>query len=130
MKNFTKNNWFKIIIAIVSIIILVIYYKNHTISSYRLDTACAEEARQYSKTKTNDSSNDFWQYWDVMESKFVKSELTCYAEFGITGPQKYDYLIYNLTHNKEIYRVYTFSNDADSYYKEYRKARARIFGEE
>jgi hypothetical protein len=124
--SFIKNNWFKLITIIVLILILIVYYDNSTTnSSYRINTKCAEDTRSYAKIKDADD----YVSWRVIESKFINSESACYGEFEILGPSKSDYFIYDLTHNKEIYLFHLLSTDANIYGEEYRKERARIFGE-
>lgn len=112
MKNWIKDNWFKLIIVLLFTIIVVVYYLNSNSSfTYKMNIACADEASEYIK---KENSNDVFRY-NILQNYFNKVNGSCYIEYSsmssVTGIA---YYIYDLTHNKLVTDLQSLKTYGDS----------------
>lgn len=130
--NFIKENWFKLALLLLLVVLGIFYYKASYISQaelYKINSDCAEKAMSF--TKDNSSS---YLSITVTQSAFVKDKGSCYAEFGQYNLATNSSLdeIYDLTHNKLVERLADSGKEDPVIYGQlvsrYTKIRTEIFG--
>lgn len=126
MKKFIKENWFKIAILIIIIVISSILLRQYTKSYlYKMNTDCIDRAYRFSLEIKNESS----YYVKLVQAKFSKLDNTCYAE--MYSPFL---TIYNLN-NRKIIAFYPDVSDGVvndqklELSKKYDEVKVSIFGE-
>ena len=127
-----KENWFKVTFLLLLAVLGVFYYKINYISQselYKINSDCAERATNFAKSIETDYLSS-----QVTQSKFVKQDGSCYAEFGHYNFATKSSLdeIYDLTHNKLVERLPDSGKEDPIIFGQlvarYSKIRTEIFG--
>ncbi len=127
-----KENWFKLTFLLILAVSGVLYYETNGISQselYKINSDCAERATKYAKSIETDYLSS-----QVVQSKFVKQNGSCYAQFVQynTATKSSVEEIFDLTHNKLVERLDDFGEDDPILYGQlvarYSKIRSEIFG--
>lgn len=123
MEKFIKQNWFKLSIILLLIVMVSIFgsKKNSAVDLYKLNSECAEKAQEYSS-------------WEILQSTFNVKRQACFVELIYRNPSGDMYVISDITHNKEIIKRPSLNlktDDVTSYTniaKEYEEVKVEIFG--
>ena len=126
-----KENWFKLALLLLLVVSGIFYYKTSYISQselYKINSDCAERATNFAKSLETDFLSS-----QVTQSRFVKQNGSCYAEFGnynVVMKSSIDE-IYDLTHNKLVARLPDSGEEDPTIYGQfiarYSKIRTEIF---
>lgn len=129
MKYLIKEYYFKLIIAIIIIIVAILYFRSETVSkNYILNQDCGREAIAFARNNSSEYTK-----WSVLQSKYNLKKNACFAEFSYPSLNDLSFAIYDLTHVKEVAFKPTFGSSGEDIIfvemaKEYNKNKDDIFG--